>query len=274
MKRISRTTLAVTASASLFVLAGCGGEGVEDVPALSEIDDLMWETMQNEGSVTMSADLALIADGDPTVEQIFGDATDMSIYGALDGSATGVSVGDNDLMRVFGQEEAFISGDALFSMFEGQSLGLDASEQEQLDAVAEEFADNWIDFSSELSGEEDEFNIGELFSNLQDGWNGEGDSEDTPVDRDEISDEGTHEVRDDIDVWVYTGEEEGQELVLIADHDAPKFYELSDDEMSMKFTGWGETESPARPDDANVLSQEDAQQRIMETLMSGAMGTN
>ncbi|OAV61793.1 hypothetical protein [Enteractinococcus helveticum] len=274
MKRISRNMLAVTASASLFVLAGCGGQGVEDVPALSEIDDLMWETMQNEGSVTMTADLALIADGDPMVEQMFGGATDMSIYGALDGSATGVSVGDNDFMRVFGQEEAFISGDALFAMFEGEGLGLDASQQEQLDAVSEEFADNWIDFSSELSGEEDEFNIGALFSRLQDDWTGEGDSSDTPVDRDEVSDQGTHEVRDDIDVWVYTGEEDGQELVLIADHDAPKFYELSDDEMTMKFTGWGETESPTRPDDASVLSQEDAQQRIMETLMSGAMGSN
>lgn len=272
MKRISRNMLAVTASASLFVLAGCG-QGVEDVPALSEIDDLMWETMQNEGSVTMTADLALIADDDPMVEQMFGDATDMSIYGALDGSATAVSVGENDFMRVFGQEEAFISGDALFAMFEGQGMGLDASQQEQLDAAAEELSGSWIDFSSELSGDDDQFNIGSLFSNLQDDWTGEGESDDTPVDRDEVSDEGTHEVRDDIDVWVYTGEN-GEELVLIADHEAPKFYELSDDEMSMKFTGWGETESPARPEDDSVLSQEDAQQRIMETLMSSAMGSN
>jgi len=44
--------------------------------------------------------------------------------------------------------------------------------------------------------------------------------------------------------------------------------------MSMKFTGWGETESPARPEEVNVLSQEDVQQRIMETLMSSARGSN
>ena len=274
MKRISRNLLAVTASASLFVLAGCGGQGVEDVPALSEIDDLMWETMQNEGSVTMRTDLAMIAGDDPMVEQMFGDATDMSIYGALDGSATGISVGEDDLIRVFGQDEAFLSGDALFAMFEGQSMGLNASQQEQLEAASADFADNWIDFSSELSGDDEDFNIGALFSELQADWTGEEDSDDTPIDRNEISDEGTHEVRDDIDVWVYTGEEDGQELVLIADHDAPKFYELSDNEMSMKFTDWGATESPARPDDANILSQEEAQQQIMESIMSSAMGSN
>ena len=274
MKRISRSLLAATASASLFVLAGCGGQGVEDVPALSEIDDLMWETMQQEGSVTMSTDLALIADGDPMVEQMFGGATDLSIYGALDGSATAVRVGENDLMRVFGQDEAFLSGDALFAMFEGEGMGLDASEQEQLESAAAELADSWIDFSSELSGSDEDFNIGELFSTLHDDWTGEEDSDDTPIDRSEISDEGTHEVRDDIDVWVYPGEEEGQELVLIADHDAPKFYELSADDISMKFTDWGETESPARPDDANILTQEEAQQRIMEALMGSMLGSN
>lgn len=274
MKRITRSLLAGTAVTSMIVLAGCGGKGVEDVPALSEIDDLMWETMQQEGSVTMTTDIEMISGGDPLAQQMFGDASDMNIYGSLDGSATAISVDTNDFMRVFGQEEAFISGDALFAMFESQGMGLDAAQQEQLEAASAEFADVWIDFSDELSGEDDEFNIGALFSELQDEWNGEDESDDTPIDRNEISDEGTHEIRDDIDVWVYPGEEEGQELVLIADHDAPRFYEFSADDMTMKFSKWGETEAPARPEESNVLTQEEAQQRIMEAMMSSAMSSN
>ena len=52
MKKGIRTSLTATASASLLALTGCAGllgPNVEDAPALSEIDDLMWQTMEEIG---------------------------------------------------------------------------------------------------------------------------------------------------------------------------------------------------------------------------------
>jgi len=46
-------------------------------------------------------------------------------------------------------------------------MGPDTSQQEQLDAATEELSGSWIDFSSELSGDDGQSNIGSLFSNLQ-----------------------------------------------------------------------------------------------------------
>lgn len=272
LKRITRTLLAGTASASLIALAGCagmGGPSVEDAPKLSEIDDLLWETMQAEDSVTLSTDMENLLGDDEALGEMFGEDSSLNIYGALDGSATAVSVGDSDLIRAFGQDSAYLSGEGMFAMFGGEGMGLDETQQEQLDAMSAEFADTWIDFSSQMNGSEDEFNIGSLLDNIQEGWTGGDDSEDTPVDRDEISDEGAHEVRDDVDVWVYSGEEEGQELVLFADHEAPKFYELSDDDQTMRFSDWGSTESPEQPAEENIISEEDAQERMMAALLGG-----
>lgn len=272
MKRITRTLLAGTASASLIALAGCAGmgaPGVEDAPKLSEIDDLMWETMQGEDSVTLSTDMEMMFGDDEALGEMFGEDSSLNIYGALDGSATAVSVGDSDLIRAFGQDSAYLSGEGMFAMFGGEGMGLDAAQQEQVDAMSAEFADTWIDFSGEMNGSEDEFNIGSLFDNLQEDWNGGEDSEDTPVDRDQVSDEGTHEVRDDVDVWVYSGEEDGQELVLFADHEAPKIYALSDDDKTMRFSDWGTTEAPEQPAEESIISEEDAQERMMTALLSG-----
>lgn len=270
MKRISRNLLAVTATASLVTLTGCaGGSSIEEPPLLSEIDELMWDTMLAEESVTINADIEMLNEGqsDEMFSEVFGgESMGATIYGPLDGSATAVGFGDTDLLRAFGNEEAYMSGDGLLALFGSQGLG--EEEQEQLDAVAEEFADTWIDMSEDFADEGEEFKISEIFETIQDGWNGEDD--DTPIDRAEISDEGTHEVRDDIDVWVYAGESEGQELVLVADHDAPKFYEISDGDNSMKFSDWSETASPERPEEANIITQDEAQQLIMEAIMSSA----
>lgn len=280
MKKGIRTTLTATASASLLALTGCAGlmgPNVEDAPALSEIDDLMWQSMEESGSVTVVADMEDFAETEPQsaamFEQMFGDeGAEMKFYGELDGSATGMSIGDNDLMRMFGDDEAYLSADAIFNMLEGQNMGLTPQEEEELNKITEEFSGTWMDYSSELqaSSGEDSFDVGSLFTELQDSWeDGEG-SENTPIERDQISDEGTHEVRNDADVWVYTGSEEGQELVLEANHEAPKILEISDGDVSMAFTAWGETEAPQRPDDSKIATQEDMEQQMAESMTGGS----
>ena len=279
MKKGIRTTMTATASAGILALTGCAGlmgPSVEDAPALSEIDDLMWESMQESGSVTLVADLETFAETDPqsaqVFEQMFGDdGSEMRIYGELDGSATGFGFGESDLMRVFGEDEAYLSAEAVFSVIEGQGMGLTAEQEQAMSDIGDEFADTWVDYSSELQagGDEEGFDIGTLFTDLQESWEEGGDSGESPIDRDEVSDEGTHEVRNDNDVWVYTGNEEGQELVLEANHEAPKIVEISDGEMTMEFVEWGSTEAPQRPEDSQITTQQGMEERMTELMMGG-----
>lgn len=296
MKAYFRSTSAVIASLSLLALVGCSdsgsnGEGlgagedspneeaapgVEDVPALTDIEDLMWDSMEEAGSVTMIADVQDIAEfneqGAEAFQQMLGsEASEFKIYGDLDGSATAVSVDDNDVITAFGGEEAYVSADVMIGLLGTQDMGLSAGEQDLVEQMSEEFSGKWLDFGEEIqSTDDDPFDVGTMFSDLRDGWADEEDSPDSPVEREEISDEGTHEVRDDADVWVYGGEEEGQELVLTADHEAPKIAGVTDDEMSMAFTDWGETQTPERPDESDLMTEQDIQQAIVESMMGGS----
>lgn len=232
--------------------------------------------MQQEESVTITADIEALSEsvsdeGDMFTEMLGSDATEVKIYGDLDGSTTGMSIGGEDLMRVFEQQEAYFAGDVIFNLFGGQDLGLGGAEQEIFDSMSEEFANTWIDVSNELGAEADEFNIGSLLTSLEDGWKGDSESDDSPVRRDEISDEGSHEVRDEQDVWVYQGSEEGQELVLEANFDAPKIVAIADGENLMNFSDWSATEGPQRPDESEVIDEAEFEERMMQSILGGGM---
>lgn len=301
MKAYFRNSSAVIAFLSLLALVGCSdadnpgedlgaGEespneeaapGVEDVPALSDIEDQMWDSMEEAGSVTMIADVQDLADFDEQdaemFEQMLGSkGSDFKIDGEMDGSASAMSVDNSDVLATFGGEEAYVSADVMLGLLGTQDTDLSDGEQGIVEQMSDEFSGKWLDFSEEIqSTEDDQFDVGSMFAELRDGWADDedsSDSSDSPVEREEISDVGTHEVRDDADFWVYEGEDEGQELVLIADHEAPKIAEVSDDEMTMVFTDWGETQAPERPDESDLMTEEDLQQAIVETMMGGASG--
>lgn len=287
MKHMTRNVLALGASVSLIALTGCGitfggageGEGepeanessesVEDVPALSDIADVMWDSMRDAGTVTLSADVNDLLGEDAQNVQLFeemsdGGASEIQFYGSLKETATGMRIGDQELMRNFGDDGTYVSGDAIFNLLGNQNLGLTSAEQQQFDEIAAEFSDTWVDYSSEMQsdGSSDEMDLGVLFDELQQSWEGEDADVETPVDRDEISDEGTYEARDGQDVWVYTGNEEGQELVIEADHDAPKFVSVSEEGNVMSFTDWGATEAPEQPDESQIMTEQEMEQQL------------
>lgn len=274
MRATSRKVLTATAGASLIVLTACssGGSNAEAPPALSEIEHRMWEAMQDEGSVTVTTDLSMLTAGDEDVPEVFGEilsgeTSAVTIYGELDGSATAVAVGGDDMMRAFDQQEAYLAGDLLFSMFAGAGMAAGGSEQATFDSLADEFSGTWIDFSSEFNDED--ISIHELFADLQDDWiDGDGDS---PLDRSQISDTGTHDVRNNVDVWVYEGAADGQELVLEANRDAPKILEMADAERRMTFSEWGSTTSPERPSEADLIGQDELEQRMMQLIFEDAL---
>ncbi|NWN89536.1 MAG: hypothetical protein HLX51_13550 [Micrococcaceae bacterium] len=292
MEKGIRNFMALSASLSLVALTGCsgimGGEGeegnneeaagnVEDVPALSEIDDQMWTSMEEAGNVTLTADLSAVAGEEPQAVEMFeqmggGDLSDIRIYGALDGTASAMSLSEDDLMRSFGEEGTFLSTDAIFNIISGQSMGLSSEEQQMFDDLKEEFAGSWIDYSNEMQAGDgsENFNVGVLFDELRDSWENGDDAEGTAVERGQISDEGTHEVREENDVWIYTGQEEGQELVLQANHDAPMIASVSDEGATMHFSDWGETELPEQPDESQLMTEQDIQERMSGSAGSGS----
>ncbi|NWN89538.1 MAG: hypothetical protein HLX51_13560 [Micrococcaceae bacterium] len=110
-----------------------------------------------------------------------------------------------------------------------------------------------------------------LFDELRDSWANGDDAEGTPVDREQFADEGTHEVRDEADVWVYAGQEEGEELVLEANHESPRFAAVTAKDASMEFTNWGETELPEQPDESQLVTEQYLQQQMSGSTGSGAI---
>lgn len=296
MQAMIRNTMAVTAAMSLLTLVGCSDTssndedantngdtdnaeaalGVEEVPALSEIEDLMWDSMEQAGSVTVSADLENVAGSDPEgfamFEELFGsDQSNFLISGDLDGSASAMSIGDNDLVVSFGEDEAYMSADVIFSVLANQAPKMSAGQEDLFDQLSEEFSGKWLDYSDELQSGDggDDFNIGGLFSEMREGWANEEESSGSPVEREEIADEGSHEVREGDDVWVYAGEAEGQDLVLTADHQAPRIVEVTDEDMTMTFSDWGETQAPERPDESDVMTEQAIEQRLAEVMLGG-----
>lgn len=292
MKKELRNFMALSASVALVALTGCGAiadigggdedpeeeasQNVEEVPALSDIDDQMWGSMEEAGNVTITADVTELASVDAESAQMFeemlgGETSDIQFYGSLNETATGMRVGDEEFLRNFGENGVYISADAIFNMLGTQNLGLSGEEQQQFDDVAAELAGTWFDFSSEVQPEEtDDVSVVALFDDLRQSWDGEDAGVDSPVERDQISDEGTHEVREEQDVWVYTGDEEGRELVLEANQDSPKFVSLATEDGSIEFSDWGETQAPQQPEESDIMTEQDIEQQLSGTAGSSS----
>ena len=128
-----------------------------------------------------------------------------------------------------------------------------------------------VDYSDELETccRGDSFDIRTLLDELQDSWE-DGDDGESPVEREKLSDEGTHEIRNDQDVWIYEGEE-GQELVLKPTLMLPRSKKSQMKMMSLlKFSKWGDTEAPQRPDDSDIITEQEFEQRVNEAVMGGS----
>ena len=182
--------------------------------------------------MTIVADMEDFAETEPQsaamFEQMFGDeGIEMKFYGELDGSATAMSIGDNDLMRVFGDDEAYLSRLMPSSTcLKARIWGSPPKKRKSSTRSPKNSrAPGWTTAVSFRRGsEEDSFDVGSLFTQLQDSlWEDGEASESSPIERDQISDEGTHEVRGDTDIWVSPEVKEAQELVLEANHEPPKF---------------------------------------------------
>lgn len=309
MKNGIRYAAAIGASLSLIALTGCdglsnGGSGdgdndVEDVPTLADIEDSMWDSMEESESVTMTADMEQIAAQDPEGAAMFqemlgSENMDFQFSGSLQESATSLKIGDEEFMRIFGSDGVYMSSDAIFGILGAASSELSSEEQEVLDEISGEVSGTWIDFSEEMQGDEDleEMDLSVMLTEFRDGWDegssddgdeedsdsedsdsedadsDEGDAEESSSDDSESGDsgsgisvdefkdaEGSLDERDGVDVWVYA--EGDDELVVEADHDSPRMLSADDGEVSVTFSDWDETDAPEKPEDSDLLTEED-----------------
>lgn len=245
------------AAASILALSACGSadgessdpeEDIQDVPALSEIEETMWDTMEASESVTITASPEDL--GAAGLDNMGLGSGDVTFYGNIDGSASGFTFGDSDAVVAF-DEQAYMSADYVFGIF-GGAMAEQVGEQERqlIEAIADELQGYWVDQSGEYDPEVDPFGVDLIISESRDQWF---DSEDDDPSSSEYGDEGTLEEHDGVDVWVYS--EGDSELIVEADHDAPRILEATEDGGTITFSDWDSTEEPERPDEDLVIDE-------------------
>lgn len=264
-----RKYFALYVATALVALTSCGGEAGradDNPPALSEIQDAMWQTMDEEGSVTIDSHLVFLTAGDSIAlkrfEQVYGlDDADMQIRGELDGSASAITYDTYDLIRVFGREETYLTGGAVLGLFDAAELEMEVMGELDLSAVPVQLRDTWVDFSGIMVN--DGYNIGAMLGAMRQDWYGPEDSPESVFTRQKVSDEGARQILNGTEMWVYPGGREGQELLVEGSRDAPKIRAMSNPPIGITFNDWGETEPPQRPDEAQIVSLEEFEEQVL-----------
>lgn len=262
---------------------GTGEETQESVaqeaPLLSEIQDQVTQTLHEAESVTITAsgsvpgladegsdsdtedpDLGEAEDAedlDDEAEEQLENAEDLQMVyrGAGDGSLAMAEVSAEGVQMsvVTVDNAAYFSGDSLLSIFESQ-LPQDQLEQFDLEALREDLDGRWID-----TGQEDDLgSLADVLDEIdEDEWT------------DEFSEEGTVEERDGQTVWVYSGAD-SSELVIVADEESPYLHSMTQgtdgDDLSIIFSDWDSTELPEEPAEEDIISEEEFQQLMMQRL--------
>lgn len=262
---------------------GTGEETQESVaqeaPLLSEIQDQVTQTLHEAESVTITAsgsvpgladegsdsdtedpDLDEAEDAedlDDEAEEQLENAEDLQMVyrGAGDGSLAMAEVSAEGVQMsvVTVDNAAYFSGDSLLSIFESQ-LPQDQLEQFDLESLREDLDGRWID-----TGQEDDLgSLADVLDEIdEDEWT------------DEFSEEGTVEERDGQTVWVYSGAD-SSELVIVADEESPYLHSMTQgtdgDDLSIIFSDWDSTELPEEPAEEDIISEEEFQQLMMQRL--------
>lgn len=262
---------------------GTGEETQESVaqeaPLLSEIQDQVTQTLHEAESVTITASGSVpgladegsdsdtedpdleeaedVEDLDDEAEEQLENAEDLQMVyrGAGDGSLAMAEVSAEGVQMsvVTVDNAAYFSGDSLLSIFESQ-LPQDQLEQFDLEALREDLDGRWID-----TGQEDDLgSLADVLDEIdEDEWT------------DEFSEEGTVEERDGQTVWVYSGAD-SSELVIVADEESPYLHSMTQgtdgDDLNIIFSDWDSTELPEEPAEEDIISEEEFQQLMMQRL--------
>lgn len=280
MTKTKKTVGALSIAALSLGLVSCGNDAADEPVALADIEEAMWDSMQASESVTVTIDLPAMdeetraAQTEVMMEMFGADFEQMSLHGAMDSSATAVSMGlsgsGEEVMRIFG-DTVYMSVDFMIANAAAQmSLTEVGEEEETNDSASElraEYADMWIDMPFESAGAEGQ-TPADLIAELRAGWEAEGEGEDDepvsgPMDRTNLPEEGQPEERDGVAVWVFASEENDVELVVEADEEAPRILWASDGEVGMSFTDWDASADPVEPIPEELADPNDVNDAMM-----------
>ncbi|WP_120006410.1 hypothetical protein [Nesterenkonia muleiensis] len=256
----------------------------DEVPALADIEDSLWENSRSQDSVTVLSDVpaAVLGVQESDGEDALGDLEDEGDDAEaepdedaaeeapenIDVIIGGDMLGDGSVWRVEGLMDYLLydTGETIYQTVgsfveEYREFQPDEAAGPSADELEAELASagSWVDVTSTLVDQvetperyiehiETEVLAAagiELFSEI--GFSGEAES------------------RDGEDVWVYLHEEDGEsiELVVLADREEPLIRELSmefeDAQLSITFADWNESEGLAEeePDEEDVISEEE-----------------
>lgn len=236
-----------------------------EAPGIEEIHEDIWDSSMNQDSVSISADVLLsaIGEGSEALEQEADAETgeeevvQVELSGAMDGDGYTYTIADGVIDLVVFSDVALQSADSVVAEYEGyQEEGQGASPEELREAVEAE--GDWVDITSLASQFE---TPQEFIENFRAGMMASSDGED-------LSDwdaQGEVDTHDGEEVWVYSeeGEEESLEIVVRADTDEPVLMEIrannAGQETSITFTDWNEADSPDRPAEETIISEEEFQ---------------
>lgn len=283
---LRRTILSAAMVASVLVVSGCGSDNNSSIdaeerlppppaPPLSQIEESMWDAMGDAESVSISVDFVeddevFLTEEYAALEEVFGEGFGgIGIIGAVDGSGTELLVGPEDrrveVMRIF-EDEAYLSAEFIAADAFGQpepSFDEDETEEDSFVDISGNYAGYWFDESADYDGELDEYTIAELFAAAEESWFDDEAELASPISDPSLYGVGEHQRRYGMDVWVYPGEE-GAELVVEADQDAPRMLRASNGMTIFSFTQWGRTPEVKVPLD--LLTEEEFEEIAYEAM--------
>lgn len=271
MSRSIKAGIAAAAIAGL-VLTGCARDS--DVPAFEDVEPDMWESMANADAMAMTAVLPEVMASDaPIIEEMLGgDLSDLQIYGALDGSATAIRLGEDQdpIMSMFG-DEVYVSMEMTFETL-GSVLMANATqdERDELEQVAAQFEGTYLDVSDDFDVASDGIDIADLLADMRAAAE-EGRADDvTGFNFSELQSEGTYmqlDMETDDTGWYYSvdGEEdtdimngEAEEFIaIVTDREAPRLHHIRTGDTRMDFSWDDEVDIPQRPSEDQLVTEED-----------------
>lgn len=237
----------------------------EEAPGIDEIHEDLWESSLDQDSVSISADVLLsaIGEGSEALEQGAGgegnddEVIQVELSGDMDGDGYTYTMADGVFDLLVFSDVALQSADSVVAEYEGyHDEGQSASPEELREAVEAE--GEWVDITSLAAQFE---TPREFIENFRASMMASSDG-------DELSDwdaQGEVDTHEGEDVWVYSeeGDEESLKIVVRADSNEPALMEIratnAGQETSITFTHWNEADSPDRPAEETIISEEEFQ---------------
>lgn len=264
MSRSIRTVITTAAIAGL-ALTGCASDS--DVPAFDDIEAQMWESMSASEAMGMTGTLpdAMAEDAAIIEDMLGGSLSELEIYGALDGSATAIRLGeDQEPIMAFFDDDVYVSMDMML-----QTMGSMLPE-DQLNQMTTEFAGKYADISEGFDATNEGINMADLLDQMRSAAESNQTDDVTGFNFGDLNQEGAYMQLDsetEDTGWFYSADSEDENAIMngeseqyiavITDRDAPRLEKIRNGETRMEFTWDDEVEIPQRPSDDQVVTEQD-----------------